>query len=67
MKITVQEENAKFLREIIEGLDQAIGACSQFIHVFQDPRWNTIRNMLLTVKEGIMIASTVQVRQTIAV
>lgn len=50
----------QLLNELVESITQAAGACSQLIHVHQDPRWMTIREMLDLFKEGIVGAATFQ-------
>lgn len=54
MKIFVAQ-NPTLLRELMEGLTQAIGGCSQLVHQMGgDARWLMIRDALELTKEGLM-------------
>lgn len=46
------------LVEMIEGLRQAEGACSQLIHSHQDFRWSIIRESIELTKEGVSHVAT---------
>lgn len=54
MKIIVAQ-NPTLLRELMEGLTQAIGGCSQLVHQMGgDARFMVIREALELTKEGLM-------------
>lgn len=57
MKIAVSEQ-PKILNDMLEGLGQAIGACSQLIHFLQDPRFILLRDFLDLAHEGITEQAT---------
>ncbi len=58
MTITNPKSQSRILNEMVDGITQAAGACSQLIHTMQDPRWMTIREMLELTKEGMVASAT---------
>lgn len=63
MKTISIAEQPKLLNELIEGLTQAIGACSQLTHTMQDPRWMTMREMVELAREGATLTATFEARK----
>lgn len=53
MTIQVQE-HAKLLREMSEGITQAIGAATLMVHAHQNPQWFVPRQALELTKERLM-------------
>lgn len=59
-------DQPRLLSELLEGITQAEGACSQLIHAMQDPRFMVMRHALELTKEGIIEVATFNARLTSA-
>ncbi len=46
--------NTRLMREMIEGINQAAGGCSQLTHQLQAPQFILIRRILNATSEGIL-------------
>jgi len=51
-------EQPRILNELIEGLRQASGGCSQLTHALGDPRWMMIRECVDLTQEGVLSLAT---------
>lgn len=56
-------DQPKLLNELIEGLTQAIGGCSQLTHTMQDPRWMQMREMIELARERVMYEASFEARK----
>lgn len=54
----------QILNGIVDGLNQAIGACSQLAHVVQHPGFLTLREGLELAKDGVIHVATFQAVRT---
>lgn len=61
----MERTQPQMLQQLIEGLTQAEGACSQIIHQHEDPRWMMIRQALSLTKEGCFLRATFEAKKTI--
>lgn len=55
-----KKPETRILNELVAGLTQAAGACSQFTHVLQDPRWMGVRHTIDMCKEYCVAKATIQ-------
>lgn len=51
------------LKELVEALGQAAGACSQLIHQQQNPKFILIRDAVELMKEGVLGLATFEVKK----
>lgn len=51
------------LKELVESLGQASGACSQLIHQQQNPSFMILRQAIDLMKEGVLGLATFEVKK----
>ena len=51
------------LKELVESLGQAAGACSQLIHQQQNPNFIVIRQAVELMKEGVLGLATFEAKK----
>lgn len=52
MKKVGERSQPVILKELVDAITQAEGACSQLIHALPDPRFMVVREALEIMKEG---------------
>ena len=63
--MTVKPRPALLMGDMIDGLTQATGACSQLIHLLQAPQFIFIREMLDGAKHATTMMATYEAKRTI--
>lgn len=64
--LEIRDQSA-LLRELIESLKQAEGACSQLIHQLQDPRFVFMRDAINVTTSGCLKLATFEARKQVFV
>jgi hypothetical protein len=67
MTETKLQEAPKILNNLIDGLKQASGGCSQLIHGRQDMGWLVLRQAIDLATEGCISVATFQATKVTAV